>query len=111
MAKVVNNTYAAIAGRADTRFKRAVEDTIAAIGSAASPLTPVDTGALRASLFHEMAGAYEGVVGYTVSYAPHVHSGHHTASGSFVPGQFFLTKASEGQRRPFEGRVSRAVEG
>lgn len=40
----------------------------------------------------------EGVVGFAADYAPYVHDGHHTRSGSFVPGQPFLTQAWEAHR-------------
>jgi HK97 gp10 family phage protein len=56
--------------------------------------TPVDTGALKASEDITVVSPQKVLVGPNVSmiphYAPDVEFGHHTRSGSWVPGQHFV---------------------
>jgi len=57
---------------------------------------PVDTGRLRSSI-KKTAGATDVLVGPDPSIAPYavwVEHGHHTRSGSWVPGQFFVKRTA-----------------
>lgn len=72
-------------------------------------------GSLRKSLRIEMPGAaHDGMVGYTVHYAPHVEYGHRQQVGRYVPvlgkrlkasfvqGQYFLRKSVEETKPEFQ---------
>lgn len=98
---------------------------------------PVDTGGLRNSgyriskvtnTYAEAATAFhaanpkaeasaeppvpnlEAVVGFAAGYALPVHEGHHTASGSFVPANPFLGRASQTTAESLSRHVAHYVE-
>lgn len=68
--------------------------------------TPVDTGNLRMSL---RADPSDGVMGYTVEYAPHVEFGHRTRNGGYVQGQRFLQHNVDTQRPIYKQDLINAV--
>ena len=61
--------------------------------------TPVDTGNLRRSIDYnlDLSGLAVTIKPNpdTAPYAPYVEYGHHTRSGSFVQGQFYVRKTKE----------------
>lgn len=72
-------------------------------------------GSLRQSIRMEMPGiAHDGMVGYTIHYAPHVEYGHRQKVGRYVPilgkrlkasfvqGQYFLRKSVEETKSEFQ---------
>ena len=62
----------------------------------------VDTGLLRNSIAHAVAGGeYKVYIGSNVYYAPYVELGHHQAPGRFVPQIGKRLKASWVQPKPF----------
>lgn len=80
-------------------------------------------GGLRRSLRATMPTASgQGVVGYTIHYAPHVEYGHRQKVGqfvpvlgkrlkaSFVPGQYFLKSAVEDTRPEFYADLKKTME-
>lgn len=68
--------------------------------------TPVDTGEMRNS---SRADPKEGIMGYTVEYAPHVEYGHRTVNGGWVPGQHFLEHNVEVQRPVYREDLLTAI--
>ena len=60
--------------------------------------TPVDTGNLKSSEKIDIAGnGFSALIGPNeeqASYAKFVEYGHHTRSGSWVPGQFYVEKTA-----------------
>lgn len=48
-------------------------------------------------------------VGYTKEYAPHVEYGHRTLNGGFVPGQRFLQRNVETQRKIYKKDLLDAI--
>lgn len=73
-------------------------------------LDAVDTGAMLNSGVVQPAGDLGRRVAFTTDYALYVHEGHHTRSGSFVPGRPFLTRAVEQVRPQVERLALTAVE-
>lgn len=74
--------------------------------SRASGGTPVDTGNLRMS---SRADPSDGVMGYTVEYAPHVEFGHRTRNGGYVEGQRFLQQNVDTQRPIYKQDLINAI--
>ena len=48
-------------------------------------------------------------VGYTKEYGPHVEYGHRTVNGGFVPGQWFLQRNVETQRKIYKKDLLDAI--
>lgn len=72
----------------------------------ASGGTPVDTGNLRMS---SRADPSDGVMGYTVEYAPHVEFGHRTRNGGYAEGQRFLQHNVDTQRPIYKQDLINAI--
>jgi hypothetical protein len=68
------------------------------IATACQENCPVDTGLLRSSIEVEQISDTEVVVAPHTDYAYYVEVGHHTRSGSFVPGRFYMRNGTEESR-------------
>ena len=68
--------------------------------------TPVDTGEMRD---RTRADPSDGVMGYTVEYAPHVEFGHRTRNGGYVQGQRFLQHNVDTQRPIYKQDLINAI--
>lgn len=67
-------------------------------------------GRLKQSLRMEYpTESIDGIVGYTMEYAPHVEFGHRTINGGFVKGQHFLGTAVEEVRPIFYADLKEAL--
>lgn len=73
--------------------------------SYAKKLCPVDTGNLRNSITHQQYDDNTEVIGTNVEYAPYVELGHHTKSGSFVPGKPYLRPAAENHTAEYKAII------
>jgi len=73
--------------------------------------TPVKTGNLRASerIEKEKLLRRIGPDISKASYAPFVEFGHHTRSGSFVPGQFFIEQTALETMKPVSNLIISAI--
>lgn len=78
-----------------------IRDLAYQLEAEAKQLSPVDTGAMRASIFTEMQPGKEPVarVGPTVEYAVYVELGHKTSRGRFIIHPFMVPAAEEIARR------------
>ena len=68
------------------------------IATACKENAPVDTGLLRGSIEVEQVSDTEVQVAPHTDYAYYVEVGHHTRSGSFVPGQWYMRNGTEESR-------------
>lgn len=68
------------------------------IATACKENCPVDTGLLRSSIEVEQVSDTEVQVAPHTDYAYYVEVGHHTRSGSFVPGVFYMKNGTEASR-------------
>ena len=78
--------------------------------------TPVDTGRLKSSN-KKIVGTTNALIGPDSSIAPYatwVEHGHHTRSGSWVPGQFFIRRtaieSTSGVQEIFNGLIKLALQ-
>lgn len=106
-----HNRLPRLIAQAPSRVGAVVQRTVRAVEREAKVLCPVDTGRLRGSIHGQMTGPTEGEVGTDVEYAQPVHDGHHTASGSYVPGQPYLTPALELARPAFVAAMTALLRG
>ncbi len=98
---------------ADTDFRKAIKATTVKLLRNAKEGTPVDTGKLKQHLYADYPTSSdnpEGLVYYTMHYAPHVEYGHRTVSGGYVQGQYYLKKAVQGTQDEFKRQILGAVE-
>ena len=93
------------------RVRAVVSKAAYDVQAVAAVNTPVDTGALKNSLFAEMDSDREATVGYTVEYAVYVEMGHHTRGGRYIPGRYMLTGAVNKVEPAFRAAVKQIVEG
>ena len=68
------------------------------LATACKQNAPVKTGKLRSSIEVEQVSDTEVQVAPHTDYAYYVEVGHHTRSGSFVPGQWYMRNGTEESR-------------
>lgn len=68
--------------------------------------TPVRTGELRASLNF----LSQDTVGYRKEYSKPVEYGHHTPSGGYTPGQYYLKRNRDTQAPIFRDAILKAIQ-
>ena len=106
---LLKNDYGKLAAQAEAQLADATEDEAKKILADATENAPEDTGDLKRSGYIDPISRYEYAVGFGVPYAGHVEHGHHTRSGSFVPGQFYLKRAVEAHRNGFPRALQNAL--
>ncbi len=100
--------------RVELAARIAIDETMAEAVREAKVRTPVRTGTLQGSIRFEPARR-EGnrVVGrwgsFDVNYALFVEVGHHTRSGSFVPGRYMLRQGADIAYPKLRDRLRRAL--
>lgn len=92
------------------RVRAVVSKAAYDVQAVAAVNTPVDTGALKNSLFAEMDNDHEATVGYTVEYAAIQELGWHDRAGKYHPGRYFLTGAVNKIRASFMAAIKQAAE-
>jgi len=92
------------------RVRQVVSKAAYEVAAVAGPATPVDTGALKNSLFVSIDSDTEATVGYTVEYAPFVELGHNTRGGGYRPGHYMLTGGVNKVEPGFRAAIGQIVE-
>jgi len=93
------------------RVRQVVTKAAYEVAAVAGPATPVDTGALKNSLFVSIDSDSEATVGYTAEYAAFVELGHNTRAGRYVPGHYMLTGGVNKVEPSFRAAIKQAMEG
>lgn len=113
MGVTVHSNSKLISARAHAACGRAVEktslDLAANVRQNITSVGAVDTGNMLGSVAARQTGALSAEVEVGAEYAIYVEMGHHTRSGSFVPGRPFFLPAITAIRPRFEAAVRRAM--
>jgi len=84
---------------------KAMRKSILLIEKKAKPITPVDTGRLRASIRPDFIRTYEGAIAPHTDYAIYVHEG-----TRYMKGRPFMTKALQQSSESIEGLFKSAID-
>ena len=96
-----------IGGKAETYAKK-----MCPVGTPESTGIPGYVGGrLKNSITHVQYDDHTEAIGSNVEYAPYVELGHHTVSGSFVPGKHFLRMAAENHTDEYRAVVEQCMKG
>lgn len=99
--EIVYDKFPKLAAALPEAVREIVQETILAIETQAKIKTPIDTGALRASIQSEMTGETSGQVATNIEYSVYVNYG-----TSRMAARPFMDPAAEGERRHFMRKMT-----